>query len=65
VETWLFHGAKARFSELVKLAQHTPQQLTSHGQPVAVVPSAEACQRQQQFGHHHDRNANLFGGYRP
>ena len=50
METWPIHEAKARFSELVKRAQHTPQQLTSHGQPVAVVLSAEAYQRQQHTG---------------
>ena len=50
METWPIHEAKARFSELVKRAQHTPQQLTSHGQPVAVVLSAEAYQRQQHKG---------------
>ncbi len=50
METWPIHEAKARFCELVKRAQHTPQQLTSHGQPVAVVLSAEAYQRQQHTG---------------
>ena len=50
LETWPIHQAKARFSELVKRAQQTPQQLTSHGQPVAVVLSAEAYQRQQHTG---------------
>ena len=50
LETWPIHAAKARFSELVKRAQQSPQQLTSHGQPVAVVLSAEAYQRQQHTG---------------
>ena len=50
LEPWPIHQAKARFSELVKRAQQTPQQLTSHGQPVAVVLSAEAYQRQQHTG---------------
>jgi prevent-host-death family protein len=50
LETWPIHEAKARFSELVKRAQQSPQQLTSHGQPVAVVLSAEAYQRQQHTG---------------
>ena len=50
LETWPIHEAKARFSELVKRAQQSPQQLTSHGQPVAVVLSAEAFQRQQHAG---------------
>jgi prevent-host-death family protein len=34
----------------VKQAQRQPQRLTSHGQPVAVVVSAEAWQRQQLEG---------------
>ena len=50
MEPWPIHQAKARFSELVKRAQQTPQQLTFHGQPVAVVLSAEAYQRQQHTG---------------
>ena len=50
MEAWPIHEAKARFSELVKRAQQSPQQLTSHGQPVAVVLSAEAYQRQQHTG---------------
>jgi len=50
LETWAIHEAKARFSELVKWAQQSPQQLTSHGQPVAVVLSAEAYQRRQHTG---------------
>ena len=50
LETWPILEAKARFSELVKRAQQSPQQLTSHGQPVAVVLSAEAYQRQQHTG---------------
>ena len=50
MEPWPIHQAIARFSELVKRAQQTPQQLSSHGQPVAVVLSAEAYQRQQHTG---------------
>jgi prevent-host-death family protein len=46
LETWPIHIAKAPFSELLKRAQQSPQQLISHGQPVAVVLSAEAYQRQ-------------------
>jgi len=34
----------------VKRAQQQPQQLTSHGEPVAVVVSAEAYTLQQQEG---------------
>ena len=50
MQSWPIHEAKARLSDLVKQAQRHPQQLTSHGQPVAVVVSAEAWQRQQQEG---------------
>ena len=50
MQSWPIHEAKARLSDLVKQAQRQPQQLTSHGQPVAVVVSAEAWQRQQQEG---------------
>jgi prevent-host-death family protein len=50
MQSWPIHQAKARLSDLVKQAQRQPQQLTSHGQPVAVVVSAEVWQRQQQEG---------------
>ena len=50
MQSWPIHQAKARLSDLVKQAQRQPQQLTSHGHPVAVVVSAEAWQRQQQEG---------------
>lgn len=50
MQSWPIHEAKARLSELIKRAQHQPQQLTSHGLPVAVVMSAEAYQRQQHAG---------------
>ena len=50
MQSWPIHEAKARLSDLVKQAQRQPQQLTSHGQPVAVVVSAETWQRQQQEG---------------
>lgn len=50
MQSWPIHEAKARLSDLVKQAQRQPQQLTCHGQPVAVVVSAEAWQRQQQEG---------------
>ncbi|MCL2661362.1 MAG: type II toxin-antitoxin system Phd/YefM family antitoxin, partial [Acidobacteriaceae bacterium] len=40
--TWQIQAAKARFSELVKLAtQNGPQEITLHGRPVAVVISHE------------------------
>jgi prevent-host-death family protein len=41
MQSWPIHEAKARLSELVKRAQQQPQQLTSHGVPVAVVLSSE------------------------
>ena len=50
MQSWPIHEAKARLSELVKRAQQQPQQLTSHGEPVAVVLSAEAYHRQQHDG---------------
>jgi len=50
MQSWPLHEAKARFSELVTRAQLQPQQLTSDGEPVAVVLSAEAYHRQQQKG---------------
>lgn len=43
--SWPIQEAKARLSELVKCAQRRSQQLTSHGEPVAVVISAEEWQR--------------------
>jgi prevent-host-death family protein len=50
MQSWPIHEAKARLSELIKRAQHQPQQLTSHGLPVAVVVSAESYQRQLHAG---------------
>ena len=47
MQNWPIHEAKARLSELVKRAQRRPQQLTSHGEPVAVVISAQEWERQQ------------------
>jgi prevent-host-death family protein len=37
MQSWPIHEAKARLSELVKRAQQQPQQLTSHGEPVAFI----------------------------
>lgn len=48
--SWPIHAAKARLSARVKQAQRHPQQLTSHGQPVTVVLSAEAFVQTQQSG---------------
>jgi len=50
MQSWPIHEAKARLSELVKRAQQQPQQLTSHGEPVAVVLSAEDYHRHRQEG---------------
>jgi prevent-host-death family protein len=47
MQSWPIQEAKARLSELVKRAQRRPQQLTSHGEPVAVVISAQEWERQQ------------------
>lgn len=52
MQSWPIHAVKARLSELVKRAQQQPQQLTSHGEPVAVLLSAEAYHR-----HQHDRES--------
>jgi prevent-host-death family protein len=41
---------EARLSELVKRAQQQPQKLTSHGEPVAVVLSAEDYHRHRHEG---------------
>lgn len=48
MQNWPIHEAKARLTELVKRAQKQPQQLTSHGEPVAVVLSTEAYHRQHE-----------------
>ncbi|MCP9861457.1 type II toxin-antitoxin system Phd/YefM family antitoxin [Cyanobium sp. Cruz-8H5] len=50
MQSWPIHEAKARLSELVKQAQKQPQQLTSHGEPVAVVLSSASYHRQQHEG---------------
>ncbi|MEB3301813.1 MAG: type II toxin-antitoxin system Phd/YefM family antitoxin, partial [Cyanobacteriota bacterium] len=50
MQNWPIHEAKARLTELVKRAQKQPQQLTSHGEPVAVVLSTEAYHRRQHEG---------------
>lgn len=42
MESWQLQDAKARLSELVKLAQEAPQGITLHGKPVAVVVSQAA-----------------------
>lgn len=50
MQSWPIHEAKARLSELVKRAQQQPQQLTSHGVPVAVVLSSEQFHRHRHEG---------------
>ena len=43
MQTWQMHEAKARLSELVKLAESQgPQNITLHGRSVAVVLSRSA-----------------------
>ncbi len=42
MKTWPLQDAKNQFSQVVELAQkHGPQTVTRHGQPVAVVVSAD------------------------
>ncbi|MDR1580486.1 MAG: type II toxin-antitoxin system Phd/YefM family antitoxin [Synergistaceae bacterium] len=36
---WQTQEAKARFSELIKMAEHAPQFITARGKPAAVVIS--------------------------
>ena len=45
MESWQLQDAKARLSELVKLAQGAPQDITVHGKSVAVVVSREDYDR--------------------
>lgn len=46
VSNWQLQDAKARFSELVKMAQaEGPQHITVHGRAAAVVLSAEEFER--------------------
>jgi prevent-host-death family protein len=39
MQNWQLQEAKARMSELIERAQQTPQGITRHGKPVAVVMS--------------------------
>lgn len=41
MSTWQIQEAKARMSELVKQAQHQPQDITWHGRSVAVLVSRQ------------------------
>jgi prevent-host-death family protein len=45
MKTWQLQEAKARMSELVKLAQSQPQDITLHGKSVAVMVSRETFER--------------------
>jgi len=46
--TWALQDAKARFSELVRLAHHEgPQHVTVHGRDAVVIVDAEAFSRLQ------------------
>lgn len=46
MQTWQMQDAKARISELVKLAQNQePQEITIHGKPVAVLISCKTYDR--------------------
>ena len=42
---WKITRAKARFSDVVKRAELTPQLITKYGKPRAIVVSAKASQR--------------------
>ncbi len=43
---WQVQEAKAKFSEVIKNAQQSgPQEITSHGKPVAIVLSKEEYER--------------------
>lgn len=48
MQTWQMQDAKARLSELVKSAQLQPQDITVHGNSVAVVISRETFDRLSQ-----------------
>ena len=41
VREWQLQDAKNRFSELIRLAQTSPQTVTVHGRPSAVIVSFE------------------------
>ena len=43
--TWQLQEAKAKFSEVVKLTALEPQEITVHGEPMAVVLSVKEYQR--------------------
>ncbi len=43
--TWQLQEAKAKFSEVVKLAADEPQQITVHGAPAVVLVSVDDYER--------------------
>ncbi|TAG04418.1 MAG: type II toxin-antitoxin system Phd/YefM family antitoxin [Betaproteobacteria bacterium] len=43
--TWQLQEAKAKFSEIVKLAAHEPQEVTVHGESRVVVIAASEYKR--------------------
>ena len=46
MQAWQMQDAKARLSEVIKLAEHAgPQEITMHGRPVAVVLSSSEFQK--------------------
>ena len=49
--TWSVQDAKNRFSEVVDAARKTPQMVTKHGKPAAVVVSAEEYERLRTLQH--------------
>ena len=49
--TWSVQDAKNRFSEVVDAARRTPQMVTKHGKPAAVVVSAEEYERLRTLQH--------------
>jgi prevent-host-death family protein len=48
MQTWQLQEAKAHMSELVKMAQSQPQEITLHGKPVAVLLSRETFEHLSQ-----------------
>lgn len=47
-KAWTLREAKSRFSEVVRLAQHRPQRVTSRGQAAVVVLSVAEYDRLRQ-----------------
>ncbi|MET0963004.1 MAG: type II toxin-antitoxin system Phd/YefM family antitoxin [Noviherbaspirillum sp.] len=46
MQAWQMQDAKARLSEVIKLAEHAgPQEITVHGRPVAVLLSSSEFDR--------------------